>query len=99
LVSVKSSTLFPPWDSALKNIGAVPVLVTVTVCGALAVPTGWGPKLSDGGLIEAAGAPLGAGAGVGVPPPPPPPWDASAVPAPVMTRTAATTSVADADRI
>jgi hypothetical protein len=39
LVSVKSRTLLPPWDSALKNSAAVPVLVTVTVCGALAVPT------------------------------------------------------------
>jgi hypothetical protein len=86
----------------LKNSGAVPVSVTVTVCGALSVPTGCRPKLTDGGLIETAGAPTGEGGGVGVPPPPPPPppRDARALPPPpVRSRSADTASMADANRV
>src|SRR4051794_41116018 len=42
---------------------AVPVLTTVTVCGALALPTGWAAKLRPAWLSDAAGA----GAGTPVP--------------------------------
>ena len=38
-VSAKSSGSRPPCAIRLKNSGALPVLVILTVCGALLVPT------------------------------------------------------------
>lgn len=47
-VSVKSPVGAMLMDGVLIVTGPVPVLVTVTVCAALIVPTTWLPNVSDG---------------------------------------------------
>src|SRR5919199_5546793 len=54
--TVKSSVLAPPTAALLMNSDAVPVLVTVTSCGALVVPVSRDAKVSDVGDKETAGA-------------------------------------------
>jgi hypothetical protein len=53
---VKSPAFVPARPTLLIDSGAVPVFVTVTLCGALVVPTPWDPKLTVDGDTCTAGA-------------------------------------------
>jgi uncharacterized membrane protein YgcG len=66
LVWVKSSGCVPRVAALLMNSGALPVLATVTDCGALRVPVSCGPKVSeDGENVTGADAGGGGGGGAG----------------------------------
>src|SRR5947199_86429 len=52
----KSPGLVPPTVTVLMVSGAVPLLATLMVCTALALPTSWLANVSDVGVSVAAGA-------------------------------------------
>src|SRR5205814_8616504 len=57
--TVKSSGSAPRTAALFTNSGALPVLATVSNCGALVVPVSRAPKVSDDGESETAGAEVG----------------------------------------
>ena len=54
-VRLKSSGSPPTMDTPLMNCAVVPVLVNVTVCATLVVPTACGPNVSGDGLSDTDG--------------------------------------------
>src|SRR5579864_6380067 len=65
----KSTALMPPRLIALKRTNVVPVLVTVSVCGALRRPTGVSGKFRGFGVRVKGARPLPVRTACGVPTP------------------------------